>query len=158
MSFFVWRLHKKSKMDDTNNKVESNVESSAVIRPTAAEPSCVLEEYDIIDDQNVENQQNEETNQVNKDQDAEISSKPADSQNQIRSRNRLSSSERSNSTAESQSMIVRCPRVNCKEKIVSLMRTSALVNRSMIYHFPFDAATPIILWFHWYQAKKVHNK
>lgn len=127
-------------MEDTNNKVESKPESSAIVRPTAAEPSSVLEEYDIIDDQSVDNQQNEETNQVNKEQDAETSSKPVDSQNQIRSRNRLSSSERSNSTADPQSVIVRCPRVNCKEKIVSLMTTSVRVNRLMIYHFLLSSA------------------
>ena len=100
--------------------------------------SEVIHEYDVIDDPTSEshrkNNLQSETDLKNSHQVKNISAPQeiphsqhsaiseqnyGESSSDVSNRNRLSSSDRSNSITESVANAVTCPKVNCKEKIVS---------------------------------------
>ena len=94
--------------------------------------SNVIHEYDVIDDPaNVCQQKAPTSNEIDEKNKHHISaprpipqneqnlSEQTQSSSSVSNRNRLSSSDRSNSIAETDSTAPHCPKVNCKEKIVS---------------------------------------
>ena len=112
-----------SRDNDTNDDID---DATRIV-------SEVIHEYDVIDDQakicQQKNDTQNETDDKNKHSIKNISAPQqtppseqnyGDSSSDVSNRNRLSSSDRSNSITESLPNAVIYPKVNCKEKIVSL--------------------------------------